>query len=196
MKKVLSIVLALLMMTTLMVGLLGCSKTETETVPDESGEVVDEAPVDGAVKLVSDTVNGITIDVPDDLSEFADTNGIMRAKNDASTASIAITAVNDAGGTTPETFADEETFSSTQMATFTDVQFLEFNNKASLDGVPTVFAHTKGLNSAGVMLEIYTYIIFFEDGSFQSVVILFSEGSNTSLQENIQAVTASIKLAK
>lgn len=119
----------------------------------------------------------------------------MLARNDASTATIVISEAKDASGTTPDAF-NVENYQTTQMTTYTNVEFIEFNNKATIDGVPAVYAHATGINPNGVKLELYSYILFFEDGRFQSIAIVFSEGSNTSIQGNIQAVINSIKLSK
>ncbi|MEG0771524.1 MAG: hypothetical protein RR436_06470 [Clostridia bacterium] len=202
MKKVISLALALGMAVMMMVGLTGCGGGETKPAPDNSSpssktDTVDNKtnPVDDKIKLVSDTVNGMTLNVPDDLSEFVDTKGIMRAKNDAGTASIAISAPQDAGGGVPEAYT-KEAYQSTQMTTYSDVTFLEFKNNATVDGASAVYAHAKGTNPNGVKLELYNYLIFFENGNYQSVVFVFSEGSGTFLEKNIQSIISSMKLAK
>lgn len=81
------------------------------------------------------------------------------------------------------------------MATYTGVEFIEFNNNTTLDGIKALYAHAKGNNSSGVSLEVYNYILFFEDGSFQSVVLSYATDSDSFLKENIKTVLGSIKVS-
>ncbi len=172
MKKIITIAISALLGVTMMVGLTGCGEKIT---------------------LTSQTINGITLDVPSDFGAFGEKSGLMLAANEDSTATIAITPVQDAGGGTADAF-DQETYQSTQMSTFTDVEFVEFNNNTTLNGVPALYAHANGKNSSGVPLEVYNYILFYEDGTFQSIVFSFSADNDSSLEENIKTVIDSIKI--
>lgn len=118
----------------------------------------------------------------------------MLARSEDATASIAITAKKDAGGGVAEAY-DEEAYQTTQMSTYTDVAFIEFKNNAKVDGVTAVYAHATGTNPSGVKLELNNYLLFFEDGTYQSIVLISSVGGNSSLEANIKSVIDSIKLA-
>ena len=186
MKKVISILLTLVLALTMVVALGACGKTNEE--PDVEGPKVDE------VALVSKTANGITIDVPSDFGEFTDYSGSMIAMSEDSS-NITISARLDAQGGVPTAY-DEEVYQQTQIPTFTEVQFVEFSNNVAVDGVPAVFAHFTATNSSSVKIEMYTFILFFEDGTYQTIATATGVGAQSSLALNIQAIVASIKLAK
>lgn len=77
MKKIITIMMAALLAVAMMIGLTGCGEETT---------------------LKSQTINGITLDVPSDFGAFTEKSGLMLATNEDSTASIAVTPSKDAGG--------------------------------------------------------------------------------------------------
>lgn len=174
MKKQITIVISIIMVLTMLGGLTACGSKE--------------------VTLNSKTVNGITLDIPSDFGEFADKSGIQMASNEDSTATIAITANIDANGYTAESF-DQDTYQQTQMSTYTDVTFEEYDNDATFAGSSALFAHAKGTTSKGVELQVYNYMIFFDDGTFQSIVFSFAEGGENSLKTNIDSIISNAKFA-
>lgn len=194
MKKAISKVLALSMAVLMVGGLTGCGESDTALKDGEPATSTTGNSATGKVELVSDTVNGLTLNVPKDFSEFAEINGVMLATNDTSTASIGITAKKDAGGGVAEAY-DQASYQSTQMSTYSDVKFFEFKNDVKVDGVTAVYAHATGTNPSGVQLELNNFILFFEDGTYQSIVLISSVGNETSLKTNMKSIIDSINCA-
>lgn len=173
MKKTSTIVLSLLMVFTLFLGLTGCGETIT---------------------LASQSVNGVSLDVPSDFGAFAEKSGVMLAVNADSTASISIGAKGDAKGIAPSDW-DSDAFTQYIIPNYTDVNFVEFDTTATVGGASAVYAHYTCKNTSGVPLESYNYILYFDDGTSQSVALSFNTDASTSLQQNIDTVKNSIKFS-
>lgn len=144
------------------------------------------------ITLESKTTEGITMDVPSDFGEFKDQDGLKIAVNEDSTASIAVTPVQDAEGVTPEMF-DEETYRQNQLDAYTDIEMLKYDQKAEVNGIPALYAHTKVTNDSNVKIEMHNYFLFYEDGTFQNIAVGFTRDAGSFLEENIDAVLKSIK---
>lgn len=151
----------------------------------------DEPEVKKEVALKTQTINEMTLDVPEDFGEFADANGTMLATDPSKMSSIVISAVADGQGTTPEQFT-EEAFKAGNLTTFTDVEMLEYSNDTEFAGVPVVIAHFNAKNSKGAAIEMYNYVFFFEGGALQTVAFSFSRDADSSLKTNIDQVLESI----
>ncbi len=174
MKKIVSSVLLALMAAALILGLTACSEEE--------------------ITLVSKTVNGITLNVPSDLGEFTDNQGIQMAQDENAKASIGISFVGDSMGTSPSSW-DEESYAAATLPNYTDVTFAEFDNQATVAGMPAVYAHYTTKSSSGTMVEAYSLLIYYEEGQFQSINIVFVQDEDTSVKSNIDAILNSITFA-
>lgn len=181
MKKVISLLLTLVLAFTLVVSLAACGAGE------------EEEPVKEEVTLVTTAVNGISIDKPSDLSDFAEMSGAMVAKTENASASIVVGPRLDAGGGVAAAYT-EENYLATQATTYTEVEFVDFNNAAEVEGVPALVAHFKGLNSHNLAVEAYNIMFFFEDGTYQSVAVISATDVETSVAANLDAIIGSIKL--
>lgn len=145
------------------------------------------------ITLQSQTVNGLTFDVPSDFGEFSELdNQVNIAVNEDSTASITLSERVDAQGITADLW-DEETFITTALSGFGDAQVLEFSNTASAAGSPAVFSHYTAKNSNDAPVEGYMYFIYYNDGTFQSIAFSFNKDGNSSLKQNINAIMDSLK---
>ena len=148
----------------------------------------------GSVELESKTIKGVTLNIPSDFGEFKESDGISTATDEDSTCAIVISEKGDAQGIKPTDY-EEDTYEQAYMGTYTDTSFVKFDNKAKIDGNPTLFAQFKGTNSKNVKLVVYSYIIFFDDGNCQSISFSYADKRDTSLEENIDSITKSIKIA-
>ncbi len=177
MKKSISLLLSTLMVFTMVFGLTGCGEKE--------------------VTLVNKTVNALSFDTPDDFGEFAETQGVMIATNEDSTASITVSTIGDAQGYAVTDWT-EESYKQAAIPNFTDVKFLEFNTNATVDDMPALYAHFTAKNSKGVEFENYSYIIYFplDDGAtmFQSISFAANKSVDSSLKSNIDTIINSIKI--
>lgn len=180
MKKVISILLTLVLALTLVVSLAACGAGEEEPPKEE-------------VTLVPTEVNGISIDKPSDLSDFSDMSGAMMAKNADASATIVVGPRLDAGGGVASAYT-EENYLATQATTYTEVEFVDFNNAAEVAGVSALIAHFKGLNSHGLAVEVYNSMLFFEDGTYQSIAVISATEVETSVGTNLDAIIGSIKI--
>lgn len=145
------------------------------------------------VTLQSTTVNGLTLDVPSDFGAFEDVEGqIKMSKNENSTSVIAISERVDAQGLTADSL-DQQTFVENVLSSFEDLQVLEFSNAKTIAGVPSVFAHYSGKNTSNVEVEGYTYLLYHDDSTFQSIAFNFTKGADSSLTQNITTIIDSMK---
>lgn len=145
------------------------------------------------VTLQSTTVNGLTLDVPSDFGAFEDMEGqIKMSKNENNTSSIAISERIDAQGLKADSW-DQQIFVENVISFFKDLQILEFSNAKTIVGVPAVFAHYSGKNASNVEVEGYTYLLYHDDGTFQSIAFSFTKGADTSLTQNITTIIDSMK---
>lgn len=190
MKKFLSVLLTLALVLTMALTLVACGGGEEPEGPENP-----ETPDGEEVTLVNKTVNGVTLDVPSDFADFAETNGIMIARNPDGQASIGITGHMDGQGASPAAYT-EENYQSSQLASYTDVVFVEFNNAIAVDGVPAVYAHCTAVNSKGAKIECSNFLLFFEDGTYQNIVMVWSTQVASSLADNVVDITGSMKIAK
>lgn len=143
------------------------------------------------VTLKTQTVNEMTLDVPEDFAEFKENGAFMISTDSKSTGSIVISAIADAQGSGPDAFT-EDVYKSSQLTTFTDVEMVEFTNDTTFAEVPVVYAHLNAKNSKGVPIEMYNYIFFFEGGAYQSIVVSYSKDVDSSLKANVTQVLDSI----
>lgn len=144
-------------------------------------------------KLESQTVNGLTFDVPDDFGAFEDSDGNIKiAKNEDSTGVITLSERQDAEGTAASDW-DEATFTEYILSSFEDLKVIEFSNSKSIAGAKAVYAHYSGKNSSDVEVEGYNYLIYFEDGTFQSIAFSLTKDADTSLSKNLTKIIDSIK---
>lgn len=144
------------------------------------------------VTLSSQQVNGVTIDVPSDFGEFQDNGQMKMAKNRDSSANITVSEKIPAQGATPADF-DEETYKAQQFSTFTDVSVEKYDNNATCDGNTALYAHVTGTSENKVKLDLYNYIVFFEDDTYQSILLSYSSEADTSLKDNVDIILKSIK---
>lgn len=145
------------------------------------------------VTLQSQTVNKLTLDIPSDFGEFSDVaEQIKMATNEDSTATITISERVDAQGVTADLW-DEETFIANVLTGFGDLQVLEFNNTMTAAGTSAVYAHYTGKNSSDVEMEGYSYFLYFDDGTHQSIVFSHIKGEDSSLKQNLTAIIDSMK---
>lgn len=144
------------------------------------------------VTLESRSVSGITLNVPSDFNAFTDNGEMQIATNEDSTATIVISAKGDAQGIKASDY-DQDSYQQAYLGTYSDVSFEKFNNSAELDGKSALFAQFKGTTEKDVKAVSYNYIIFFEDGTCQSIFLSFSDDADTSLKTNIDSITKSIK---
>ncbi len=145
------------------------------------------------VTLQSKTVYGLTLDVPTDLDEFSNVSDRVKAAyNSDNTAGITISDRVDGGGITAD-FWDEETYIENILAEFDGLQVLEFSNSETVAGTKAVYAHYEGNNSNDVEVEAYNYMLFYDDGTFQSVAFNFIKGEDSFLKKNISKVIESIR---
>lgn len=172
MKKVLNRILIGALTLTMVLGLAACG-----------------APV----TLASKTTNGITMDVPSDLSEFADQNGSQLAADKNKTGVVIISPVAASQGLQAEGL-DEAAFQAQMMPGVENVEFLKYDNAYDCDGVPAVFASCKYANTSGVTVVNNVLILFFEDDTIQTIVVTYSDGSDSSVKTNIDAILGSVKV--
>jgi hypothetical protein len=145
------------------------------------------------ITLQSQTVNGLTFDVPSDFGEFNDiADQIKMAVNEDSTATITLSERVDAQGITADLW-DKETFIEAALSGMGDVQVLEFSNTASAVGSPAVFSHYTAINASDAPVEGYMYFIYYNDGTYQSIAFSFNKDGNSSLKQNINAIMDSLK---
>lgn len=144
------------------------------------------------ITLESRTIYNLTMDIPSDIGEFSETSSqIQMASNKDNTAVITISDRADAEGITADLF-DEEIYSANMLAG-ENFQLLEFSNSEKVAGATAVYAHYSGENSGGVEAEGYNYMLFFDDGTYQSIAFTFTEGADSFLKENLTTVVNSIK---
>lgn len=146
------------------------------------------------VTLASTTVDGISFDMPSDFGEFAAQSDVVKmAANSDSTATITVSAVADAQGITADLW-DQASYQENVLAKFTDVNFVSFSNTEKLSDVSAVSVHYTAKNSNGISVESYSYLLYFDDGTFQSITFNYNAEKETSLKTNITAILASIKI--
>lgn len=145
------------------------------------------------VTLSSKQVNGVTIDVPSDFGEFQDSGQMKMAKNEDSSANITVSERIPAQGMKPGDF-DEVAYKEQQFSTFTDVSIEKYDNNAACDGVTALYAHATGTSENDVKLDLYNYIIFFDDDTYQSILLAYSSEADTSLKGNADTIMNNIKL--
>lgn len=174
MKKVGKLIVSSVFAIAMMFSLTGCSEEE--------------------VTLKSQTLNGVTLQVPSDFGEFKEDGGFMLGKNEDATASMVVSKIASAEGTKPSDFT-KESYLMSQTTDYKDVEVLEFDQNASIQGKKAVYAHLKAKNSSDVEIELYNYIAFFDDGNYQSVVLCHSIGADSALEKNVKAIIDSIKFA-
>lgn len=147
------------------------------------------------VTLESRTVNGVTLNVPSDLSAFADVEGDQRAQDENSLASITVSQKNDdAQGITAADY-DQDTFQQSYMGSYTDVSFEKFDNGAQIDGKTALYTVVKATNPRNVKIVLHMYMVFFDDGKVQNIVIFYSDENDNSVKTNIDNIIKSIKIA-
>ena len=187
MKKSITTILSMLMVLSLIFSLAGCGEEAASNSEEEK------------VTLSNKTVNGLAFDVPDDMSEFADTNGVMIAKNEQSTASIAVSGELDLMGRRPEDVT-KEYYQETVIQNYADVNFLEFKTDVEVSYTTAVYVHFTAKNSSGLEVEAYAYLIYLPvddgDGKMQSVMFAFTKDANNSIKANIDAIKSSLKFAE
>ncbi len=145
------------------------------------------------ITLQRQTVNDITLDIPSDFGEFNEVaEQIYMAKNEDSTATITISERVDAQGITPDLW-DEEAFVANVMVGFNEPQVLEFSNTETALGTAAVYARYTGRNSSDVEVEGYSYILYFDDGTYQSVAFSFTKDKDSALKQNLTSIIDSMK---
>jgi hypothetical protein len=145
------------------------------------------------ITLKSQTINGLTLNVPSDFGAFQDVaEQIKMAKNADSTATITISERVDAQKLTAD-FWDEKTFAENVLTGLGDLKILEFSNSKKIVGVPAVFAHYSGKNTEDVKTEGYIYLLYHNDGTYQSIVFSFTKDSDSSLTQNLTTIIDSMK---
>lgn len=145
------------------------------------------------ITLQSQTISGLTLDVPSDFGEFSEVaDQIKMATNEDSTATITISERVDAQGVTADLW-DQETFIASTLSGFGDSQVLEFSNTKTVAGFPAVFAHYTAKNANDAVVEGYMYFIYFDDGTYQSIAFSFNKDGDSSLKQNINAIMNSLK---
>ena len=117
-----------------------------------------------AITLASKTANGISLDVPSDFSEFAESNGAMIAASKGETASISISAAADGGGLTPADI-DQDTYQQLAYPGSNDIEFSAYDNAATCNGIPAISAVCKLKNTNGAVVTAYSFLLFHEDGT-------------------------------
>lgn len=122
------------------------------------------------VTLAARATNGISIDVPSDFGEFADKDGAMVAVSKEETATISVSAVGDGGGLKPSDI-DQDTYQQQAYPVNSDVEFVDYDNAASCNGISAISAICKIKNSNGAAVTAYSYLLFYEDGTIQGVSI-------------------------
>ena len=176
MKKALSVILMAALSLTLMFGMTGCGEEK--------------------VTLTNKTVNGLSFDVPDDFSDFAETQEVMLSKNEDSTASIVVSKELDMSGIRPEDIT-KEYYQQTVIPNYTDVSFIEFKTNVSVSHTTAVYAHFTTKKADGLEVEAHAYLIYLPaqdgDGKMQSVMFSFTKDTESSLEANIDAVKSSLK---
>lgn len=146
------------------------------------------------ITLESRTVNGVTLSVPGDFGEFAANGAVQMAADEDSTAGIAVSEKADAQGFTASDY-DQDTYQQAYTTNYTDVTFETFDNSSELDGNSALYVKFNATTSNDVKLTIYSYIVFFEDGTCQSVALDYTVDADTSLETNIDSVLKSIKMS-
>lgn len=145
------------------------------------------------VKLESQTVNGVKLDIPEDMSSFEiQDDDTKLSSNEASTAFVQISDPMSADGLTAEAFteADLDDFLEDRK----DVKIRELDNKKIINDVSVVFAKVECTNSNDVEIEEYLYFPFYNDGTFQMIQILYSKDQDSSVEYNIDKICNSIEL--
>lgn len=187
MKKSITTVLSFLMVLTMIFGLAGCGE---ENASPSGGK---------KVTLTSKTVNGLSFDVPDDFGDFAETQGVMLATNEESTASIVVSGELDMMGRRPEDIS-KEYYTQSVIPNYTDVNFLEFKTDVAISYSTAVHAHFTAKSASGLEVESYAYLIYLHvddgDGMMQSVMFSFTKDADNSLKANIADVKSSLKFAE
>lgn len=147
----------------------------------------------GEVTLESRTVNGVTLSVPDDFGEFKASGGVQMATDEDATAAVAVSEKADAQGFKAADY-DQDTYQQAYMSAYKDVTFEKFDNNAQFDGKSALDVKFKATTEKGVKVTVYNYIVFFEDGTCQSVSLNYSDGSDSSMETSIDNVIKSIKM--
>lgn len=146
------------------------------------------------VTMESRTVNGVTLNVPSDLSAFADVDGVQRAEDENSLATITISPVSgDTQGITAADY-DQESFQQAYLGSYTDVSFDKFDNSFEIDGKSTLYTVVKATNPRNVKVVIHMYMVF-SDAGVQIITIFYSDENDNSVKTNIDNITKSIKIA-
>lgn len=145
------------------------------------------------ITLQSQTVNGLTLEVPSDFGSFEDVEKqIKMAKNADSTSTITISERVDAQGLTVDSW-DEKTFAENVLTGLGDLKILEFSNTKTIAGVPAVFAHYYVKNKSNVEVEGYNYFLYHNNGTYQSIAFSFTKGADSSLTKNLNKIIDSMK---
>ena len=145
------------------------------------------------IKLVTTSANGISMDVPSDFGTFEDKNGVMVAVSKEGTATISVSVIGDGAGSTPADI-DQDTYQKQSYPGNNNVEIVKYDNAASCNGIPAVSAVCKVKDSNGTVLTAYSFLLFYEDGTVQSVSINYNANENSSTKDNIDAIVKSIKV--
>lgn len=183
MKKPSTIVLCLIIALTMLIGLTGCGEEESASSEEKT-------------ILSNKTINGLSFDVPDDFSEFTESQSVMLSTNEESTASIVVSEELDMRGIRPEEIS-KEYYLETVIPSYTDVNFIEFKTDVAVSHTTAVYAHFTTTKSDGLEVEAHAYLIYLPvddgDGKMQSVMFSFAKDTDSSLEKNIDAVKSSLK---
>ena len=144
-----------------------------------------------SIKLEIQNVNGVKIAVPTDMPSFKkNDDGDKESQDKDNTASITVSNVEDAGGDTPSDIKESDI--DDMGKDLKNFKILEFDTDKKTNDVDTVYAKVSGKNEnkANVVMDICLF--FYEDGTFQYVIIAYEKHSNTSLEKNIKVINKSI----
>ncbi|MEG0277007.1 MAG: hypothetical protein RR630_08250 [Coprobacillus sp.] len=174
MKKVFSIVLSLLMISIL---LIGCGSEKEET---------------NEVKLVTKTVNKVSISVPSDYSEFKDTDGFMAASGP--NASITISPVVEAVDPSMWT---EESLRELYADKYSEIVFKNIIRDVKVEGGSAIYViFTSTAKEGGTKFDTRLVLLYTEENTMYSNYVAFKDGADCSTAKFADEIMKSMKIVK
>ncbi len=183
MKKTIKLLISILLLFTIVISLAGCGGQTAK--PEVLKDVKNQE------------AYGLTIDVPNELGDFTEDkeNRLMKVLSVETGSSIVISDVHPADGV-KSTDLDLDTYKKVFCSSFTDLNIIEYKNDSTLLDSPAVYVNFKATNSLGGKVEMYHYIIFYKNNTFQTIAFGLDINKDNFLKKNLKAIVNSIKVKK
>ena len=188
----------MMMIMVMSITACGDSKSEEGTTETAASEEVVEPkevvePEEPAIVLVDQEIRGIGMSLTEDLNvegSFGDQTEWLDTDNEEFGHSRATVTGPFAVTWTAAETTGEGTLTRESQHT-TDPKLLEFDNTIKISDLETSYAHYTYVTN-GITTEYFQYDIFHGDGTLTRVKFSFDPTKNSLLQENIDAVVATV----